>query len=70
METFTFAGSSLLRSGSYDEASQELRLTFKSGKTWIYSGVPPDEAAALRSASSSGSYFLNSMKGNYAERPL
>lgn len=69
METFAFS-SSLLRSGTYDEATQELRLTFKAGGTWAYADVPPDDVAALRGASSAGQYFLSSIKGSFAERRI
>ena len=66
-QPFTLA-SSLLRGGSYDPDAQELRLTFKSGQTWAYAGVPQDEVDALTSASSAGAYFLASIKGSYPER--
>lgn len=67
MESFPLT-SSLLRGGSYDEATQELRLTFKTGQTWSYANVPSDEVDALRGAASSGKYFLQSIKGAYSER--
>lgn len=66
-QPFTLS-SSLLKGGSYDETTQELRLTFSNGATWAYAGVPPDEAANLQSAGSAGQYFLGSIKGNYSER--
>lgn len=67
MQTFPLS-SSLLKSGAYDDATRELRITFKNGATWAYADVPEDEAAALQSASSPGQYFLQSIKGAYSER--
>lgn len=60
--------SSLLRSGSYDPATQELRLTFKNGQSWSYAAVPPDQAEALQGAGSSGKYFLENIRGQFHER--
>jgi hypothetical protein len=49
----------------YNEASQELFVRFVSGKTYRYSGVPADVAAAFLSAPSKGSYFNREIRPVY-----
>lgn len=50
-------------------ASSEGRLevTFTSGRTYAYDGVPADEYASLINAPSAGKYFLANIKDAYRE---
>lgn len=61
----TFAGSSALRRGAYDDETQELTLTFASGRSYTYPGVPPEVVTALEAAPSAGEYFNAAIKGVY-----
>lgn len=49
--------STVIRDWSYDEARNELTVEFVTGKVYVYSLVPPAEAAAMRAAFSKGEYF-------------
>lgn len=64
--------SSLIVGAAYDEASQQLAVTFKSGATWLYGdAIQPfteQDAEAFEGASSKGQHFLNSIKGSFPER--
>lgn len=64
--------SSLLTAAQYDEEKQQLRLTFKSGSSWLYGDAArPFTQADLdgfTGASSAGKYFLENIKGQYPER--
>lgn len=60
--------SSMIRAASYDEASQELHITFKNGARYVYSSVPQEEADALASAESAGSYFISAIRDAYVAR--
>ena len=60
--------SSNLAEGSYDGDTKELRLTFHSGSTYIYSEVPASTWEGITSAESAGKYFHQNIKGRYGER--
>jgi hypothetical protein len=60
--------SSALRSVGYDAGSQTLAITFVSGSTYEYSGVPRSVYEGLLSAPSKGSYFNTHVKGQYSYR--
>ncbi|HEX8838164.1 MAG TPA: KTSC domain-containing protein [Candidatus Acidoferrum sp.] len=49
----------------YDQYKQSLDVTFTSGKTYTFSGVPPDIFLGLVHASSPGRYFNEKLKGKY-----
>lgn len=57
--------STALRSASYDPDGGTLDITFTSGRTFTYEGVPADVFYGLRDASSPGSYFHAQIKNNY-----
>ena len=57
--------SSNLRSVGYDPETQTLEVTFTSGTTYAYAGVPAGRHAALMAAPSAGSYFATSVKNAY-----
>ena len=60
-EDFTFNSSNLM-GGGYDPESRELRITFKSGKTYKYDGVPEGTVESLRSDPSPGSFFYRNIR--------
>ena len=65
IETFTFPGSSNLASGIYDDETELLEVTFRSGET--YEGrVPQGVVAGLRGAGSAGSYYHRQIRSRYA----
>lgn len=60
--------SSNLDSCAYDDETSELDVTFKSGGTWTYTGISPEEYAGLLSAPSAGKYFHQNIKGKASSR--
>jgi hypothetical protein len=57
--------SSNIASVGYDEANQTAYVTFLTGTTYAYKGVPLHEFENLRTASSIGSYFNRNFKNVY-----
>ncbi len=51
--------------GSYDEATQELDLTFSNGRTYTLHNVPKTVVDELQEAPSAGRYFRERMRGRY-----
>ena len=49
--------STAIRSFSYDEQRRQLQVTFVTGRRYLYSGVPGEEAERFRAAFSKGRYF-------------
>jgi hypothetical protein len=64
---WTPLASSNLSAMRYDEQSRTLQIRFQSGRSYDYQDVPADVADGLKQADSPGRYFLNSIKGVYAE---
>lgn len=60
--------SSNLAAYEYDADRQELKIQFKSGRTYTYGSVPETIAEGLGAAGSPGEYFHNHIKGVYGER--
>ena len=59
--------SSSIASVGYDEATSTLEIEFHNGRIYQFSGVPPQMAAALRAAPSTGAYFNKYLRnGGYA----
>jgi len=52
-------------SAGYDKDSQELVITFPNGRSYSYSGVPPDIYEGLTKAKSAGKYFNEMIRGVY-----
>lgn len=50
----------------YNEETQQLYVTFTSGASYVYEGVPPSVFADFRGASSKGSFFAQNIKGAYS----
>jgi KTSC domain len=55
---------------AYDEAREVLRLQFRSGAIYEYSGVPGAVHAALLKAPSKGEYFNQSIRGCFPYRAI
>lgn len=54
--------SAALRSASYDPDGGTLDITFTSGRTFTYEGVPAEVFYALRDAPSPGQYYHQEIK--------
>lgn len=67
--------STVIRSFHYDPDRRLLGIEFVTGRFYVYCDVPPEEAEALRAASSKGRYFNAHIRDGYdysevAERTL
>lgn len=62
--------SSFVSAAGYDEPSQTLRVTFKSGRSYDYHGVPVDVAQGFLAADKKGAWFHHKIKGAYRVRRL
>lgn len=58
----------VIRSFEYDSARNELTVSFRTGKVYIYTLVPPSVAAAMRAALSKGAYFNENIRDKYHHR--
>jgi len=58
--------SSNLRGFDYEPRSRMLKITFTSGRTYVYNDVPQDVVDGLASAESPGRYFSSSIKDTYS----
>jgi hypothetical protein len=59
--------SSLLSAYGYDKNTLDLDITFRSGPTWRYSGVPLDTFLEFLRSGSKGKHFNAHIKGKYRE---
>ncbi len=57
--------SSAISDVSYDWASQLLYITFHSGHTYTFYGVPAEIYHGLMSAPSAGQYYHNHIRGRF-----
>jgi KTSC domain len=57
--------SAALSFAEYDTDSEQLEITFTSGKSYTFERVPQNIFEALRDAGSPGSYFHQNIKGRY-----
>jgi hypothetical protein len=62
--------SSMVQSISYDSDSQIMTVTFNTGKSYAYLGVPEDVAGDAANAASVGDYMNSEIKGRYQYRRL
>ncbi len=62
--------SSVIREASYNKDTKELRVTFVSGRVYIYSGVPKTIHDAFCNALSKGSFFNTAIRGRYRFREV
>ncbi len=54
----------------YDEQNAQLRITFKSGRTYVYDNVSCDTYEALLNADSQGAYFNHNIRDTYEFREV
>jgi hypothetical protein len=64
MEDLIF-NSTNLDTGTYDPKNKRLRVTFHSGKTYMYTKVPQVVIDQLMDSSSQGKYFRDNIQNNY-----
>jgi hypothetical protein len=65
METFIPSSSHLDRV-DFDSDTQELTVTFKDGRAYLYRSVPVGVFQAIQNARSAGSYFDRNVKSRYS----
>lgn len=57
--------SAVIKAFEYRVATRELEVLFTTGRRYVYREVPPEAAAALRSAFSKGRHFNRRIRGRY-----
>ncbi|MGX4803802.1 KTSC domain-containing protein [Bradyrhizobium guangdongense] len=62
--------SSVIRFFRYAPDTRELKVTFVSGRLYVYENVPPEVAAAFRDARSKGTFFNHEIRDRYAYRDI
>ena len=62
--------SSVIRFFRYAPDTRELKVTFVSGRLYVYEDVPPEVAAAFREARSKGTFFNHEIRGRYVYRDV
>jgi hypothetical protein len=60
--------SKMVQEIAYDDDAQEMIVTWNSGRTSIYSGVPEDVALSVANAPSVGQAMNQEIKPNYNHR--
>lgn len=64
-EEHEFENSSNLARAVYNRQTRELTVTFKSGQTYTYAGVPPFRYYELRDARSAGQFFHRNIRTKF-----
>ena len=62
--------STVIRRFDYSPNARELTVEFVTGRRYVYSGVPLEEAEALRAAFSKGVHFNKKIRDRYPYREL
>jgi len=62
--------SSVIRFFRYAPETRELKVTFVSGRLYVYEDVPPEVAAAFRNARSKGTFFNREIRDRYVYRDI
>ncbi|TGN85197.1 KTSC domain-containing protein [Bradyrhizobium yuanmingense] len=62
--------SSVIRFLRYAPEKRELKVTFVSGRLYVYEDVPPEIAAAFRDARAKGTFFNREIRDRYACRDI
>ena len=57
--------SSVIRAFDYDAQARRLKVTFVTGRVYVYLDVPQDVADALRAAASKGEYFNRAIRDHF-----
>jgi hypothetical protein len=60
--------SSHINSVGYDKDAQALHVTYASGKTAVYGGVPPDVASQVTNAPSIGQAIHKLIRGQFEHK--
>jgi KTSC domain len=58
--------STAIRSLSYNAAKRELRVTFVTGRRYVYAEVPSDVFKAFENAPSRGAFFNEEIRDSYS----
>jgi len=62
--------SSVIRFFRYAPDTRELKVTFVSGRLYVYENIPPEVAAAFREARSRGTFFNREIRDRYVYRDI
>ncbi|MCK1406375.1 KTSC domain-containing protein [Bradyrhizobium sp. 76] len=62
--------SSVIRFFRYAPETRELKVTFVSGRLYVYEDVSPEVAAAFRNARSKGTFFNREIRDRYLYRDI
>lgn len=62
--------SSNIHSIGYDSDAQTLQVTFATGSTYTYHGVPPSLAAGMRQSESKMQFLNAKIKGRFEHRKM
>ena len=60
-----FISSSAISAVNYDVSTRVMLITFKSGRTYPFCGVPEVVYEGLKNATSAGRYYHRNVKGRY-----
>ncbi|MEY9753627.1 KTSC domain-containing protein [Bradyrhizobium yuanmingense] len=60
----------VIRFFRYAPERRELKVTFVSGRLYVYEDVPPEIAAAFRDARAKGTFFNREIRDRYACRDI
>ncbi len=62
--------SSVIRFFRYAPDTRELKVTFVSGRLYVYEDVPREVAVAFRQARSKGAFFNHEIRDRYVYRDI
>ena len=62
--------STAIRHFRYDAAERALRVSFVTGRRYVYDDVPPDVFGAFKSAFSKGAFFNREIRDRYPYREI
>lgn len=62
--------STVIRRFDYRAESHTLEVTFTTGRRYLYHGVPPEAAEALRQSFAKGIHFNRHIRGRYPHEEL
>lgn len=62
--------STVIKRFDYRPATRELEVLFVTGRRYLYSAVPPEEAEAFRAAFAKGVYFNRHIRDRYSHTEL
>ena len=62
--------STVIRNYSYDPETRELKITFVTGRRYVYDDVPQDVADAFKAAFSRGTFFNQHIRDRYRYREI